>query len=114
VLNVGYTAWAGAGIDVPWAVLPLMVYTFGLAVAMPAIQVGALGLFPDNRGLAASMLAFIQMMAFALVSGLVAPMLFGSAFRLACGVTVGLLASYAALRLAGLARRAPAGMHIQK
>jgi DHA1 family bicyclomycin/chloramphenicol resistance-like MFS transporter len=54
------------------------------------------------------------MMAFALVSGLVAPMLFGSAFRLACGVTVGLLASYAALRLAGLAGKAPAGMHIQK
>jgi DHA1 family bicyclomycin/chloramphenicol resistance-like MFS transporter len=105
VLNVGYTAWAGDAVAVPWAVLPLMVYTFGLAVAMPAIQVGALGLFPDNRGLAASMLAFIQMMAFALVSGLVAPLLFDSAFKLACGVTVGLAASYAAMRLA---------MHIQK
>ncbi|ALK97650.1 multidrug transporter CflA [Massilia sp. WF1] len=105
VLNVGYTAWAGAAVAVPWAVLPLMVYTFGLAVAMPAIQVGALGLFPDNRGLAASMLAFIQMMAFALVSGLVAPLLFGSAFRLACGVTVGLAGSWLALLLAGLAER---------
>jgi DHA1 family bicyclomycin/chloramphenicol resistance-like MFS transporter len=100
VLNVGYTAWARDAVVVPWAVLPLMVYTFGLAVAMPAIQVGALGLFPDNRGLAASMLAFIQMMAFALVSGLVAPILFDSAFKLACGVTVGLAASYAAARLA--------------
>jgi DHA1 family bicyclomycin/chloramphenicol resistance-like MFS transporter len=108
VLNVGYTAWARDAVVVPWAVLPLMVYTFGLAVAMPAIQVGALGLFPDNRGLAASMLAFIQMMAFALVSGLVAPVLFGSAFKLACGVTVGLAASYASLRLAGLAGRATA------
>jgi DHA1 family bicyclomycin/chloramphenicol resistance-like MFS transporter len=105
VLNVGYTAWAGSAIAVPWAVLPLMVYTFGLAVAMPAIQVGALALFPDNRGLAASMLAFIQMMSFALVSGLVAPMLFGSAFKLACGVAAGLVASYGALRLA---------MHTQK
>jgi DHA1 family bicyclomycin/chloramphenicol resistance-like MFS transporter len=92
-------------------VLPLMVYTFGLAVAMPAIQVGALGLFPDNRGLAASMLAFIQMMSFALVSGLVAPLLFDSAFKLACGVTVGLAASYAAARLAGLVAR---DVHIQK
>jgi DHA1 family bicyclomycin/chloramphenicol resistance-like MFS transporter len=80
-------------------VLPLMVYTFGLAVAMPAIQVGALALFPDNRGLASSMLSFIQMMAFALVSGLVAPLLFGSAFWLACGVAVGLLASFVACRL---------------
>jgi DHA1 family bicyclomycin/chloramphenicol resistance-like MFS transporter len=106
VLNVGYTAWAGDAIAVPWAVLPLMVYTFGLAVAMPAIQVATLGLFPDNRGLAASMLAFIQMMSFALVSGLVAPLLFDSAFKLACGVTVGLASSYAAARLADL--------HIQK
>lgn len=99
VLNVGYTAWAGARVQVPWAVLPLMVYTFGLAVAMPAIQVGALGLFPENRGLASSMLSFIQMMAFALVSGLVAPLLFGSAFKLACGVAVGLAASFLACRL---------------
>ena len=59
------------------------IYTFGLAVAMPAIQVSALALFPDNRGLASSMLSFIQMMSFALVSGLVAPLLFDSAFKLA-------------------------------
>jgi DHA1 family bicyclomycin/chloramphenicol resistance-like MFS transporter len=38
-------------------------------------------------------------MAFALVSGLVAPMLFGSAFKLACGVAVGLAASFVACRL---------------
>jgi DHA1 family bicyclomycin/chloramphenicol resistance-like MFS transporter len=81
---------------------------------MPAIQVAALGLFPHNRGLAASMLAFIQMMSFALVSGLVAPMLFGSAFRLACGVSVGLAASFVALQLAGLAAKPHADVHIQK
>jgi DHA1 family bicyclomycin/chloramphenicol resistance-like MFS transporter len=105
VLNVGYTTLVADRVEVPWAVLPLMVYTFGLAVAMPAIQVGALALFPDNRGLAASMLAFIQMMAFALVSGLVAPLLFGSAFKIACGVTVGLIASFVACQLARVADR---------
>jgi DHA1 family bicyclomycin/chloramphenicol resistance-like MFS transporter len=42
------------------------------------------------------MLAFIQMMSFALVSGVVAPLLFDSAFKLACGVTVGLALSFAA------------------
>jgi len=105
VLNVGYTALAGDHVEVPWAVLPLMVYTFGLAVAMPAIQVGALALFPQNRGLASSMLAFIQMMSFALMSGLIAPMLFGSAFKLACGVTVGLIGSFVAAQLAGWAAK---------
>jgi DHA1 family bicyclomycin/chloramphenicol resistance-like MFS transporter len=45
------------------------------------------------------MLAFIQMMSFALVSGLVAPLLFDSAFKLACGVAVGLVGSFVACRL---------------
>lgn len=97
VLNVGYNAMFVA--DVPWAVLPLMIYTFGLAVAMPAIQVGALALFPANRGLASSMLSFIQMMAFALVSGLLAPVLFDSALKLAWGVMAGLVASFLCWRL---------------
>jgi MFS transporter, DHA1 family, multidrug resistance protein len=98
LINVGYNAFFVA--VVPWAVLPLAVYTFGLAFAMPAIQVGALALFPDNRGLASSMMAFVQMMAFALVSGLVAPLLFDSAFKLGCGVLAGLAASFACWRLA--------------
>lgn len=85
--------------DVPWAVLPLAVYTFGLAVAMPALQVGALALFPDNRGLASSMLSFLQMMVFALVSGLLAPLLFDSALKLALGVLGGLAAGFACWRL---------------
>ncbi|MES2130250.1 MAG: multidrug effflux MFS transporter, partial [Pseudomonadota bacterium] len=90
--NVGYTYVFVA--EVPWAVLPLMFYTFGLSIAMPALQVTALALFPDNRGLASSMLSFIQMMTFALVSGLVAPLLFDSAYKLACGVLAGLMLSF--------------------
>lgn len=101
LLNIGYNALFPAAI--PWAVLPLAIYTFGLAVAMPAIQMSALGLFPDNRGLASSMLGFIQMMSFALVSGLVAPILFDSAFKLACGVGVGLVLSFGAWRASKLA-----------
>lgn len=101
VLNIGYNALFPAAI--PWAVLPLAIYTFGLAVAMPAIQMRALSLFPENRGLASSMLGFIQMMSFALVSGLVAPVLFDSAFKLACGVGVGLLLSFGAWRGSRLA-----------
>jgi MFS transporter, DHA1 family, multidrug resistance protein len=104
VLNVGYTAMYVPAI--PWAVLPLAVFTFGLAVAAPALQVGALQLFPQHRGLAASMLSFIQMMSFALVSGLAAPLLFGSAFALACGVTVGLVLSFCAWQLSGKVRDA--------
>lgn len=105
-VNVGYNALFAAA--VPWAVLPLFVYTFGLAVAMPAIQLTAMGLFPNNRGLAASMVGFIQMMSFALVSGLVAPLLFGSALKLALGVAAGLALSFGAWRLSVLSAGAPA------
>jgi DHA1 family bicyclomycin/chloramphenicol resistance-like MFS transporter len=97
ILNVGYNALFPAAI--PWAVLPLAVFTFGLAVAMPGIQLSAMGLFPNNRGLAASMVGFIQMMSFALVSGLVAPLLFGSAFKLACGAALGCVLSFLMWRL---------------
>ena len=105
VISVAYNTFFVAAI--PWAVLPLGLYTFGLAVAMPAIQIGALALFPDNRGLAASMLSFIQMMLFAIVSGLVAPMLFDSALKLALGVLAGVAASFVCWRLS-LSVAAPA------
>ncbi|MFD2367844.1 multidrug effflux MFS transporter [Pseudoduganella sp. GCM10020061] len=86
--------------ETPWAVLPLAVYTFGLSIAMPAIQVKALSLFPDNRGLAASMQAFIQMMSFALVSGFLAPLLFDSALKLAYGLAATLVLSFLCWTLA--------------
>lgn len=100
VISVAYNYVFVAAL--PWVVLPLAVYTFGLAVAMPPIQIAALALFPDNRGLAASMLSFIQMTLFAVVSGLVAPLLFDSALKLACGVLVGLAASYACWAMSAL------------
>jgi DHA1 family bicyclomycin/chloramphenicol resistance-like MFS transporter len=53
----------------------------------------ALNYFPHNSGLASSMQSFIQMLVFALVSGLIAPLLFDSALKLAWGVMAGLLVS---------------------
>lgn len=82
--NVAYTHVFAAA--VPWAVLPLFFYSLALALAMPPLSLLALNLFPDNSGLAASLQSFIQMTLFALVSGLIAPLLFDSAFKLACGV----------------------------
>ena len=101
-LGVGYNLLFVA--QVPWAVLPLAVFTFGLAVAMPAIQLSAFALFPDNRGLSSSMLSFVQMICFAIVSGLVAPMLFGSALKLASGMLGGLVLSFICWRLSALER----------
>ncbi|HJV82188.1 multidrug effflux MFS transporter [Noviherbaspirillum sp.] len=82
--NLAYNALFVA--KVPWAVLPLMLYTFGLGLTMPVMSLMALDLFPRTRGLAASLMSFVQMLIFSLVSGVVAPMLFDSAIQLAQGV----------------------------
>lgn len=103
VANVAYNFLFQAA--VPWAVLPLLLYAFGLALATPAITVMLLDLFPENRGLAASLQSFVQMLMFALVSGLVAPLLFDSAFRLACGVLAAFVLSLVCWRMARPAAR---------
>ncbi len=99
-VDLVYTAsWV---VRVPYAVMPIFVYTFGLALAMPGLSVQALVRFPTMSGLAASMQGFIQMFLFAMVSGLLAPLLFDSAFKLAVAhavtVVVGLVLWALALR----------------
>ncbi len=92
LVNLSYTRFFVA--SVPWAVFPIMLYTFGVALALPGMTVIVLGIFPKMRGLAASLQNFIQMLIFALVSGFVAPMLFDSAFKLAAGVAAGMALSF--------------------
>lgn len=91
LLNLAYTSLFVAAI--PWAVLPIMLYAFGMAMTLPALTVATQGLLPHMRGLAASMQSFIQMALFAVMAGLVAPLLFDSAFKLAAGAAVGLILS---------------------
>ena len=74
--------------EVPWAVLPITVYGFGMSTALPGMTVVALSIFPTLRGMASSVQSTMQMLVFAMVAGVVAPLLFESALLLACG-TVG-------------------------
>ena len=105
--NIGYNWFFPA--QVPWAVAPLFLYSFALALAMPPLTLVGMNLFPNHSGLASSMQSFIQMLLFALVSGLVAPLLFDSALHLAFGLAGCLVASYAAYVLAHPARPRPQG-----
>ena len=56
-----------------------------MSLALPGMTMSTLDIFPQMRGLAASLQNFVQMLVFALVSGFVAPLLFDSAFKLALG-----------------------------
>jgi len=73
LLNSAQALWLSQSVIT--AVLPLVVYTIGIGLAMPAMTVLSLDCFPDNRGSASAMQGFIQMLGNALISSLAVPLL---------------------------------------
>jgi DHA1 family bicyclomycin/chloramphenicol resistance-like MFS transporter len=71
--------------SVPWSVLPLFFYTFGMSVVAPGVTFMVLDLFPEIRGTVASCQSFVQTIVGALVAGVIAPMLWDSVLYLAAG-----------------------------
>jgi len=66
----------------PWSVLPLFLYTLGMALSLPSLTILGLDLFPKQRGLAASCQSFIQSSCNAVVSVL-AVLVWGTTLSLA-------------------------------
>lgn len=56
-------------------VAPLVIYVVGLSLIMPAVTIMCLDYFPKNRGSAASMQSFFQMLVSAAVAGIAIPLL---------------------------------------
>jgi MFS transporter, DHA1 family, multidrug resistance protein len=81
---------------VPWSVIPVMIYNFGMALAMPTITLLALDLFPTMRGLVSSAQAFIQTLISTVSAGLVVPLLYHSPLRMAIGMAIFMLLGYIA------------------
>ena len=73
---------------VPWAVLPLTIYTFGFSLVVPVVTVESLDLVPTRRGLAASLQGFSQILIFALISSFAAPLIYRSGLKHAAGLAV--------------------------
>jgi DHA1 family bicyclomycin/chloramphenicol resistance-like MFS transporter len=81
--NVLYHIWLAPSL--PWTVIPLFFYTWGMGVITPGATMLVLDLFPEIRGTVASCQSFTQTMLGAIVAGLIAPLLDGSVLRLAAG-----------------------------
>lgn len=79
---------AAAEPTLPWSVLPIMIYTVGMALAMPSITILGLDLFPHNRGLAASLQGFGHSLLSAATAGVISPLLSHSDITLALGMGV--------------------------
>ncbi len=67
----------------PWTVLFVMMYSMGMSLAMPNLTIYALDLFPQNRGLAASLQVFQQYIYTSIVAGVVSPFVSDSALGMA-------------------------------
>ncbi|MDR1349809.1 MAG: multidrug effflux MFS transporter [Zoogloeaceae bacterium] len=75
----------------PWripAVLPLIGYNLGIAMAVPTITLRGLDMFPQNRGTAASCQAFVQTIINSAIAAFAAPLLWGSRLNLSLGMAV--------------------------
>jgi DHA1 family bicyclomycin/chloramphenicol resistance-like MFS transporter len=78
----------------PLSVLPIGLFSCGMAVAMPSMSLLGLELFPDRRGMASSCQSFLQIGLNAVSSAVAAPLLWSSTLSLATG-----MAMFAALGL---------------
>ena len=96
MLFIGYFLLVGASVfnviyhfyfppALPWSVMPLFFYTFGMSLIAPILTLLVIDLFPAIKGTISSCQSFTQTMLGALVSGLIAPFLAHSVLWLALG-----------------------------
>jgi DHA1 family bicyclomycin/chloramphenicol resistance-like MFS transporter len=75
----------------PWAVLPIMVYSTGMGIAASSLQVRLLDLAPQRAGMLSSCQAFVQSLGNTVSAAVLVPFLWGATLHLALGMA-GLLA----------------------
>jgi DHA1 family bicyclomycin/chloramphenicol resistance-like MFS transporter len=69
--------------NVAWSLFPIAIFAFGWAMMVPVITLLVLDLYPQRRGMASSLQAFIGSSSNGLVAGLVAPLIMHSTVSLA-------------------------------
>ncbi len=72
-LNLAYNL-AVDDARVPWAVMPMIFNTIGMGIAMPALTLAALDMYPHRRGAAASMHSFSMLACNTILAGVISPM----------------------------------------
>jgi DHA1 family bicyclomycin/chloramphenicol resistance-like MFS transporter len=79
-----------------WAIFPIAIFAFGWALMVPVVTLLVLDLYPQRRGMASSLQAFIGSVANGIVAGVIAPLVMHSTLALASAslamMGVGLLA----------------------
>ena len=68
---------------VSWALFPLGIFSFGLALMVPVVTLLVLDLHPDRRGMASSLQMFVGSTANGIVAGVISPLVMHSTVGLA-------------------------------
>jgi DHA1 family bicyclomycin/chloramphenicol resistance-like MFS transporter len=100
--NLAISYWLPPAL--PWAVLPIAIYVFGVAMGVPAMSLCIMDLFPDRRGLASSCQGATNTAMNALIAAVVAPLFWTSTLSLAVA-----MASFLVLGWTAFALTRPAG-----
>src|SRR5690606_25257601 len=79
---------------VPWAVLPVALNAFGVAMVFPVLTLAILDMYPRQRGSASSLQAFTSLALNAVVAGLLSPLVSGSTATLATAAGLFTLAGW--------------------
>ncbi len=82
LLNVSYNLLVDAP-GLPWAVVPMSVNAFGIALVFPIITLAVLDMFPHQRGGASSLQAFTGLLSNAVIAGVLSSLVSGTGLHLA-------------------------------
>jgi DHA1 family bicyclomycin/chloramphenicol resistance-like MFS transporter len=74
--------------QVPWAVLPISLNAFGVALVFPILTLAILDMYPRQRGSASSLQAFTGLVSNAVIAGVLSPLLSRDGMHLALGAGV--------------------------
>lgn len=94
VLNIAYAA-SVEQLQLPWAVMPIFLGGLGTALIFPVLALAVLDMYPQQRGLASSLQAFVQLMISTVVAGVISPLLSGRPLHLALGMAGFMLLGFA-------------------
>jgi DHA1 family bicyclomycin/chloramphenicol resistance-like MFS transporter len=84
VVNVAYNLFIPVP-SIPWAVWPMAIGSFGIALVFPILTLAVLDMYPRQRGSASSLQAFTGLVMNAIVAGVLSPLLSHKGIHLALG-----------------------------
>jgi DHA1 family bicyclomycin/chloramphenicol resistance-like MFS transporter len=96
--------------EIPWAIVPMSLHAFGIALVFPVLTLMILDMYPRQRGSASSLQAFTSLVMNAALAGVVSPWLVRDPLWLAGAAALLLAVGYLFWRReAGRTQMPPAG-----